>query len=172
MTDEVTRASGKGWFPICRTSSLLLYALGAIFLLFGFLYVVYPMSTAQTIGQLGANLGLPQPPSDHLEDSFGGWLIFTLAYMIGAAACSFAAGREPTEPAPYLNILLVLKITSSLTGLTFFLTQDHYAFYLATFLVDGLLAFLIFGIRRHMGAEVETLKRTGSALRGTSTGEK
>ncbi len=159
-----TPSSSGQWFPICRNSSVILYLLSILFLVFGVLYVAFPQTAVNDITQIGNALGLPAPTPAQLADSFGGWLIFTFAYMVGATASSFLAAREPENPRPYLDILVVLKVTSSGTGAVFFLTQAHYAFYLATALVDALLAVVVLVVRAHLLSDMERLKRSGNAL--------
>ncbi len=149
MTETPRRSA---WFPICLPSSVILYFLGALFFAFGALYFAAPDWVVgfvdRTLGTSGTAVtaGGPSAP-------FYGWLVFTAAYMVGAGVSSVLAAREPDHPTAYLIVLLVLKITSSLTALGVALSQrssQYFPFYWVTFVVDGLLALIILAVLRHL----------------------
>lgn len=159
MTDKSPPALQK-FFPICFASSLLLYAYLLLFLVFGVLYLGAPDAVVGAVSSLGKSLGIDTVPSSGSPGIFDGWLIFTFAYMMGAAAASFLAATAPYDPLPYLRILTVLKVTSSMTGLALFLFVDPFAFYLATALVDGVIAVTIFMLFTHLRGHMEGLSRS------------
>ena len=160
-----------GWAPLCLPSSLVLYFLSLLFLVFGVLYLAYPDTIVATTSSIGKGLGLSRVPADGAPSAFGGWLVFTFAYMVAAAASSFFAARS-ADPRPYLRILVVLKATSCLTAGALFVVQDPFAFYLATGITDGPLALVAVCLYVHLTGDMERLKRSGVALGGTQDGVK
>lgn len=148
---------GRLW-PICGTSSLVLTLLGVLFLLFGILYLAFPDPVVSLVSGSGRSLGLDSLPPSGSPSAFGGWLVFTFAYMMGAAGAAFLAAFERRDPIPYTRLLILLKFTSSLTALALFLIEARYAFYLVTALVDGLLGTLIGVVAVHLRHHMERLK--------------
>lgn len=137
--------------PDCSTASFALLVLAVVLYAFGAFYLVDPnlsVSSVDAIAQ-SLHLGLPATPP-MAPGAFLGWVGFTFAYMVGAGSCALLASRGPDGREAYLNILLVLKGTSSLVGLGLFVAQPHYAFYLATFLTDGTILGIVWFVRQHL----------------------
>lgn len=134
--------------PDDRLASLVLVVLALVLYVFGFVYALDPGMSASSIQSIALAIGLhtPPPPSD-ASPQFYSWVGFTFSYMMAAGTCSLLASRPSPERMAYLNILLVLKGTSSLGGLVLFVRGPEYAFYLSTFLVDGLLFLLVWFLR-------------------------
>ncbi|MDE1819722.1 MAG: hypothetical protein KGJ23_01880 [Euryarchaeota archaeon] len=146
------RSSSHATGPRCPQASLALLLLAVVLYVFGVFYVLDPSASVASIQGVATGIGLklPAPPSEP-SGYFYGWIGFTFAYMMAAATSSFFAARSSTESrTAYLNVLLVLKGTSSFTGIVLFVSQPHYAFYLATFLTDGLIFLGVWAIRAHL----------------------
>jgi hypothetical protein len=155
---------GKG--PACGPTRIILLVLALVLYVFGFVYVLapaYSISSIQSIAN-GIGLHLPVPPTEP-SGFFYGWIGFTFAYMMAAASCALLASSPSPERPAYLNVLLVLKGTSSMTGLVLFVRGPAYAFYLSTFLIDGLLFLLVLVLRIHLTRRHE-LGRTHLPGRG------
>ena len=137
--------------PSCPWATVVLVVLGLVLLLFGLFYFLAPGPSVGSINGIAMTLGLHLTPTPSEVPAFRGWVGFTFAYMMGATLCCLMAART-TAPArtAYLNVLLLLKGTSSLTGIGLFLAQAAYPFYLATFLTDGLIFVGVFILRRHL----------------------
>lgn len=133
-----------------RLDQIALATLGLVLLAFGFFYLLDPALSLSSIDTLAVHLGLGTNPPNEPAGYDRSWLIFTFAYMMGATACCFLALLRPAASPVYLELLLLLKVTSSLTGLAFYLALDPYGFYLATFLTDGVIALIVFAIYRHV----------------------
>ncbi len=145
------RAGKHACGPSCPWATGVLVVLGLVLLLFGFFYLLAPGPSVGSINGIATTLGLHLTPTPSEVPAFRGWVGFTFAYMMGATLCCFMAART-TAPArtAYLNVLLLLKGTSSLTGIGLFLAQAAYPFYLATFLTDGLIFLGVLLLRRHL----------------------
>lgn len=132
-------------------AEIVLYVLGVVLLVFGFFYLLEPSLSVSSINAIAVALGLHLPPAPTDVPDFSGWLGFTFAYMMGATFCAFQAARiRAPERIAYVNVLLLLKATSSLTGLGFFLGEHEYPFYLATFLIDGLIFGVVLYVRTRL----------------------
>lgn len=143
------KGHGKG--PDCRLASIILLVLALVLYVFGFVYALAPATSISSIQTIAVAIGLhlPKPPPEP-PGFFYGWIGFTFSYMMAAGTCSLLASRPSPERMAYLNILMVLKFTSSMTGLVLFVRGPAYAFYLSTFLVDGLLFVLAVVLRTHL----------------------
>lgn len=157
--------------PSCRASNLVLRVLALVLFVFGFVYLLEPGLSISSIQSIATAIGLhlPTPPPEP-SGAFYGWIGFTFSYMMAASACALLASFEQGHArTAYLNVLLVLKGTSSLGGLALFLHGPPYAFYLSTFLVDGLLFLLTFYLRSHLLRHHEARAATlGEVLRSGS----
>ncbi len=152
-TPQAPAPSGRGHpsGPRCAWASIALLILALVLLVFGFFYLLEPGPSVSSINSIATTLGLHLPATPSNPPEFRGWVGFTFAYMMGATACALMAAlsRPPARDA-YLNILMLLKGTSSLTGLGLFLAQAAYPFYLATFLTDGLIFLGVLLVRLHL----------------------
>lgn len=148
---EVARPAGSSPSGrLCPPVQFGLVILGMILLIFGFFYVLAPATAISSVDTLASQVGVKTLPPTEPNSYDRSWLIFTFAYMMGATACCFLTLVRPDGRLAYLEILLLLKSTSSLTGLAFFLALNPYGFYLATFITDGVIFLAVLAIYLHI----------------------
>ncbi|MBI3890996.1 MAG: hypothetical protein HY303_05650 [Candidatus Wallbacteria bacterium] len=124
---------------LCR---LVLRVLGVTFALVGVSFLAAPDAVVGLMNLIGRLLG-PFP-----ETPVGGarlWVSLSFAYMSVVAALALLTATDPPRYLHLLPILALGKLTSSLSGLGFFLLEQHAFVYLATFVVDGSIVLLVMG---------------------------
>ena len=110
--------------------------LAASFAIVGTLFIVAPDGVLDTISDLGDAIGdFPRAPET--VEQF--WLALGFAYMVVITAICVVAQMDVVRYRPFLLVLAVGKVASSLAALGFFLFDDNVFIYLLNFLVDGYL---------------------------------
>jgi hypothetical protein len=126
--------------------------LAASFFVVGALFIITPDGVLDTISDLGDAIGdFPRAPET--VEQF--WLALGFAYMVVITAICVVAQMDVVRYRPFLLVLAVGKVASSLAALGFFLFDDNVFIYLLNFLVDGYLVFaslLLWRIAGRVGA--------------------
>ncbi|GBC92032.1 hypothetical protein HRbin15_00493 [bacterium HR15] len=131
----------------------ILRLLGAGFLAFGLLFAFAPSATVGYFSQWGVALGWTQLPSEG-EDGF--WRVLAVAFMVMVTVLAFW-GAQPTPARPaLLMVLAVGKLSSSLLALLFYWQVAPYFIYLLNFIVDGIIALVVFGCRQVLVQEASS----------------
>jgi len=135
---------------------LCLRLLAAGFFIAGVLFIAAPDTIIDDLNDLGDSLG---GFSDSPETGSRLWLALSFAYMMVIAAVCAVTQADVVRYRPFILVLVVAKVTSSLAALGFYLFDDDAFAYLAGFVVDAPLAIaalwlwsLVSRIQRPVGA--------------------
>jgi hypothetical protein len=113
--------------------------LAVSFLVVGILFIAVPDTVLDSLSDVGDWLG-GFSPSPHGGSQL--WLTLAFAYMVVIAAICAVAQADVVRYRPFILVLMVGKVSSSLAALGFYLFDDDVFVYLLNFVVDGLLAIL------------------------------
>lgn len=122
---------------------LILWSLAGTFLLVGGCFFLAPNGTVGFMNQIGLIFGFPEAPP--IAQQF--YLGLGTAYMAVVTVLAALAALRPASRGDLLIALAVGKAVSSLTCLWFYYSEAHYFIYLANFVVDGLLVFIVLWLR-------------------------
>lgn len=123
---------------LVRVSGLVL---AAAFAVVGVIFLVLPGDVLGVFNSAGRRFGLP--PSTTAAHTL--YLALALAYMYVVTALAVMMARHPDTRA-YPSMLVQAKAASALVCLFLFVVQEHYAIFLANFVVDGAIAAFVFSI--------------------------
>lgn len=114
---------------------LRLLAVG--FFVSGVLFLAVPDTIVDDLNDLGDSLG---GFSDSPETGSRLWLALSFAYMMVIAAVCAVTQADVVRYRPFIGVLVVAKVTSSLAALGFYLFEDDAFAYLVGFIIDAPLA--------------------------------
>lgn len=92
---------------------IICYILGLIFLLSGFYYLIYPENLFSNLENYGIDT----------KDEIVFWKTLTFAYMITISALAVVVAHNVALYWRVLPVLVLAKLSSSLTGLKFYLNR-------------------------------------------------
>jgi hypothetical protein len=118
---------------------LCLRLLAAGFFVSGVLFLAVPDTIIDDLNDLGDSLG---GFNDSPETGSRLWLALSFAYMMVIAAICAVTQADVIRYRPFIGVLVVAKVTSSLAALGFYLFEDDAFAYLVGFIVDAPLALL------------------------------
>lgn len=117
-----------------RVVRVICYLLGIVFLIGGFYFLLYPENLFLNLKSFGIDT----------SNEIVFWKILTFAYMITISALSFLVAQNITIYWRAIPVLILAKLSSSLTGLVFY--TNGIALGGVVFAVDFPLAVLFAGI--------------------------
>lgn len=121
------------------------------FALTGLAFLLVPGSIEGMANNFGG-IGAVFEPLPISECRF--WNTFAFAYMVLVTALAWMAARDPESSYHLLMLLLVGKLSTSLTALALFFLERPAAGYLGTFLIDGGIVIIVVFCLRILKKEV------------------
>ncbi len=113
--------------------------LAVSFAVVGILFIATPDGVLNSINDVGDWIGGFTPEPD-TGTQF--WLALAFAYMVIITAICLVVVTDVRRYRPFILVLAVGKVASSLAALAFLILDANYFVYLLNFLVDGYLAIL------------------------------
>lgn len=130
---------------------VVLNGLGVTFGVVGLAFLMAPDQVIALLNWTGRLLGsFAEVPASEQRL----WVSLSFAYMSVVTALALLAASDPRRYLHLLPILALGKITSSLSGLGFYLVSRPAFAYLATFVVDGAIVLVVMGCYLHFRQEV------------------
>lgn len=106
---------------------------GIVFLVTDIIFLFFPHELFDYTNLVSSYLGFIHPfPFPH--EKF--WLILTNAMMVMITFISFKVAINPVDNMALVPVVLIAKLTSSITALVYFFYEDQYFAYLLIFIVD------------------------------------
>lgn len=116
---------------------ICLRLLAAGFFVSGILFIAAPDTIIEDLNDLGHSLG---GFSDSPQTGSKLWLTLSFAYMMVIGAICAVTQADVVRYRPFIGVLVVAKVSSSLAALGFYLFDDDAFAYLVGFIVDAPLA--------------------------------
>ena len=123
-------------FSVNKDTKILRIAMfffGVVFLGTDIVFLVFPHELFDYTNLVGSYLGFTE---DYPFPNGKFWLILTNAMMLMITFISFKVTINPRDNISLIPVILIAKLTSSATALTYFFIEDRYFAYLLIFVVD------------------------------------